>query len=96
MSLEIITDAQAQAMISSLAMKRGKEGFTEQEAHKIVNWANEVLVFHEFFKLIVKGYIAIDVIDGEVCFSLTKAGNKALGPRNTKIQKYLDELSEQF
>lgn len=94
MSTKILTDEEAQAIIMSLAESRGDEGFDERDAEVAVAWANSVIVSYKLFELVKKGLVAINVKNGDTVFSRTSKGNKLLGKSSSKIDTFLQNLSD--
>lgn len=70
----ILNDEQAQAFLLSLADVRKQEGFTEEEAQKVIDWAAESVISYSLFQGVISGDMYINVVDGEVVFGITEQG----------------------
>lgn len=56
-----LDDAACQKLIMSLAVLRGEECFTEDEARQVLNWAQECIDMYEFLALVLEGEKIIEV-----------------------------------
>lgn len=90
---EPINDEQAAQLIMSLAESRGDEGFTEEEAQAVLDWANGAIINFALLNGVLDGDIFTDVEEGEVVFGITEQGTdyaKSLsmggGVRPTRVQ----------
>lgn len=76
---QFITDDEAQVFIMALGKTRGAKGFTEEEASKIISWAEDIAFNKALFDNVLDGHMAVDVNDeGEVVFGITKQGSEVV------------------
>lgn len=72
-----LSDEETEKLILSLASARGNKGFTEADAQKIVDWANEMRIGEAALANVLDGLLTVDVReDGEIMFGQTEAGLK--------------------
>jgi hypothetical protein len=72
--LNTLTDEEAQKFIMALAYTRKEEGFTEEEAQVVLDWAHGAVVDHALFTAVLNGDMFPDVKEGEVVFGITDQG----------------------
>lgn len=72
----MLTEEQAIALILSLGESRGQEGFTEEEANTICEWATNVIVEQSLLDGVLSGHMLINLVDGEPTFGLSEEGKK--------------------
>lgn len=70
---KLLADEEIQTVITSLALSRGDDGFDEDEAVKVVRWAEMAVINQDLLGLILRGLVDINIIDDELVF-------KARGP----------------
>lgn len=65
-----LSDGEIMRIVMNFAQTRGEDGITEEEAHEICAWANEVRVGQTMLDMVLEGKVGIDLReDGEVEFS---------------------------
>lgn len=64
-------------LILAFATARGEKGFSEEEAVKLIRWAEQAIVSYSLLTLVLDGYALIDDPDGtfeDPTFSLAERG----------------------
>ena len=76
MSETLLTEKNVEILIMSLASSRGDNGFNEEEAMKVVSWAEEACVNMALLENVLNGDVRVDIrtSDGELIFNLTDKG----------------------
>lgn len=71
-----LTDSEIETILLSLAESRGIEGFEEEEADKVLRWANQAAVDASLLKMTLQGLLYINWSKDEntVSFGLTPTG----------------------
>jgi hypothetical protein len=62
---EILSQEDVETLIMALAIHRGEEGFTEEEASNLIRWAMKVRIGEGILGLVLKGFAWIDDPTGE-------------------------------
>jgi hypothetical protein len=79
----VLTSEEIETLILALAVKRGNDGFTEEEAVNFIRWAERQRIGESLLGLLLKGYIWIDDAEGifgeEVIIGLTDLGLELKG-----------------
>ena len=75
---KLLTTAEVEHLILSLANARGDEGFDEQEALEVIRWAEGVRVDTAMLDLVLKGLCDVNWIDGEIAVRATALGKKVV------------------
>lgn len=74
----ILSREECEILIMSLAISRGEEGFTEEEAAQVIKWAQEQRIGYSLLELTLKGLTNINLTgDNEPTFSLTDEGKQS-------------------
>jgi len=75
---KLLTEAEVERLILSLATARGDDGFDESEVLEIVRWAEGVRVETTMLKLVLSGLCDVNWIDGEIAVKATELGRQAV------------------
>jgi hypothetical protein len=70
-----LTDKEIDTLILNFAHTH-KDPFTAEEATKIVNWAEEVLINAMILHMVLEGLLGIDYKNGEVVVETTEYGKE--------------------
>lgn len=76
----MLTDDEIQTLVLSLAEARGDDGFTEDEALVVLNWANRTRIEQAALECVLKGMttVNVDPKSGEIMFKITQRGISAV------------------
>lgn len=72
----LLNDEQVEKILLSLHASRGEEGFTEDEAAKVLDWASDAIIQIILLEGIFEGTFNVNIKEGETVFSLTEKGMK--------------------
>ena len=75
---KLLSTAEVERLIISLAEARGDEGFDETEVYEIVRWAESVRIGTAMLKLVLEGLCDVNWIDGEVAVKATELGRQVV------------------
>lgn len=70
----LLTEQETERLITSLAIKRGEAGFTEDECVSVVRWAEATRVAATMLDLILQGDCDINWEKDDVLISITQLG----------------------
>lgn len=73
-SESILTESERQRIISSLAIRRGVKGFTEDEAFNLLQWAQKVRIDESLLNLLLQELVDVDWVNDEPTFKITNIG----------------------
>lgn len=65
----LFTETEAEALIMAFAEQRGGDGVTEEEAQRLIDWAEHVRIDVILLGMVLKGAIGIDIREGEIVFT---------------------------
>lgn len=76
----VLEEEEYEALIMSLAKHRNTQGFTDEEAVKIIRWAESQRIGNSLIELVCKEYIFIDLnSEEEPVFGVTEKGKLLFG-----------------
>ncbi len=75
--LYLLSSDENQALLMALGRGRGGEGFTHEEAERLLSWANRVRTFHTVLELVLCGQAKINVQNGDVVVTASEGGKGA-------------------
>lgn len=67
--VEQLTEEEAEALLLAFMEERGGEGFTEEEAERILDWAEHARLDVILLQMVLKGVVGIDIKDDEIVFT---------------------------
>lgn len=70
----MIDDHEVDKLLTNLAKIRGPNGFSEDEANILINWAKEIIYNYTLYTLVIDGLVNVDVQDGEIMVNITELG----------------------
>ena len=74
----VLEEDEVEILILSLAKGRGEEGFTEEEALAVVNWAALTRINEALLNLVLRGFAQIGWQDNEPTFQITDQGTQSV------------------
>ena len=87
----LINNEESMLLIMSLAVNRGEDGFSEDEAEKILQWANDAKLNFALLELALEGAVLVGCKGNEVTFKGVPEGTDALAEYRTTIREHKDE-----
>lgn len=74
--MSFLSDDEIQKLILVLAAGQGEAEFTQPDIDKVLDWANDVRMSAGILDNLLKGYIAVSIVDGELAFRITEYRTK--------------------
>ena len=71
---KLLTEPEVERLITSLALKRGEEGFSEDECVSVIKWAEATRVASTMLDLVLQGDCDINWDKDDVLISITELG----------------------
>lgn len=74
---KFLTKEEIEALILSLARSRGYDGFDEEEAYRVIKWAEEQRIGAALVDLVCRGFADVNLVNNEPVFSISAMGKIA-------------------